>query len=111
MQGLMSAEHWEAASTAALKLFAFGQEQAAARGLLLVDTKYEFGLDANGRVLLIDEVHTPDSSRYWLADSYEERFAAGQVQFNVPVHVQTGQKGVLNERLAACHGHVFESRC
>lgn len=76
----MSQEDWEAASTAALRLFAYGQEQAAARGLLLVDTKYEFGRDGSGRVMLIDEVHTPDSSRYWLADSYEDRFATGQVR-------------------------------
>ena len=78
-QGLMSQEDWDAASSAALRLFAFGQEKAATQGLLLVDTKYEFGRDVDGNVLLIDEVHTPDSSRYWLADSYEARFAAGQV--------------------------------
>eukprot|EP00892_Ulva_mutabilis_P000925 jgi/Ulvmu1/10833/UM007_0007.1 len=82
-QGLMSQEDWEAASSAALRLFAFGQETAASRGLLLVDTKYEFGRDADGNVLLIDEVHTPDSSRYWLADTYEERFAAGQEPQNI----------------------------
>ena len=50
-------------STAALKLFEFGQQEAASRGLLLVDTKYEFGRDADGNILLIDEIHTPDSSR------------------------------------------------
>ena len=50
-------------STAALDLFEFGQQEAASRGLLLVDTKYEFGRDANGNILLIDEIHTPDSSR------------------------------------------------
>jgi phosphoribosylaminoimidazole-succinocarboxamide synthase len=78
-QGLMTADEWEAASSAALALFAFGQETAADRGLLLVDTKYEFGLDPRtGAVVLVDEVHTPDSSRYWLADSYAARTAAGQ---------------------------------
>lgn len=77
----MSQADWDAASSAALQLFEFGQEIAASRGLLLVDTKYEFGRDADGNVLLIDEVHTPDSSRYWLADSYEERLAAAQVLF------------------------------
>ena len=66
-----------------LELFAFGQREAAKRGLLLVDTKYEFGLDAEGSVKLIDEVHTPDSSRYWLADSLEERRAAGLEPENV----------------------------
>ena len=51
---------------------------AAERGLILVDTKYEFGLDAEGRVILADEIHTPDSSRYWMADSYVARFEAGE---------------------------------
>jgi phosphoribosylaminoimidazole-succinocarboxamide synthase len=78
-QGLMTPAEWEAASTAALALFAFGQETAARRGLLLVDTKYEFGVDPRtGSVVLVDEVHTPDSSRYWLADTYAARTAAGQ---------------------------------
>eukprot|EP00891_Asterochloris_glomerata_P004412 jgi/Astpho2/4412/Aster-00030 len=77
-QGLMSQAEWDKVSTAALQLFEFGQREAASRGLLLVDTKYEFGKDADGNILLIDEMHTPDSSRYWLADSYEERHAAGQ---------------------------------
>ena len=80
VQGLMSQEDWDAASSAAMKLFAFGQQEAAKRGLLLVDTKYEFGKAQDGQVLLIDEIHTPDSSRYWLADSYEERHAAGEVR-------------------------------
>ena len=50
---------------------------AARHGLILVDTKYEFGFDANGSIVLADEVHTPDSSRYWLAETYPARFAAG----------------------------------
>jgi phosphoribosylaminoimidazole-succinocarboxamide synthase len=79
VQGLMSQEDWDQASQAALALFSAGQEEAAKRGMLLVDTKYEFGKDASGKVMVVDEVHTPDSSRYWLADSYPERFAAGQV--------------------------------
>jgi len=62
----------------AMALFSLGQRIAAERGLILVDTKYEFGLDGSGRILLIDEVHTPDSSRYWYADSYEDDFAAGR---------------------------------
>ena len=61
----------------ALKLFARGQEVAAKHGLILVDTKYEFGLDDNGKLTLIDEIHTPDSSRYWKLDTYDERFSAG----------------------------------
>ena len=62
----------------ALALFARGQELAARNGLILVDTKYEFGTDANGALVLIDEIHTPDSSRYWQRDSYETRFTAGE---------------------------------
>jgi phosphoribosylaminoimidazole-succinocarboxamide synthase len=76
-RGLMTQAQWDDVAAAALKLFARGQAVAASRGLILVDTKYEFGVDATGRILLIDEVHTPDSSRYWLADSYDERSAAG----------------------------------
>lgn len=82
-QGLMSQEDWDAVSTAALQLFAFGQQQAAQRGLLLVDTKYEFGKDEAGNILLIDEIHTPDSSRYWLADTYEQRHAQGEEPQNI----------------------------
>lgn len=62
-------EHWDEVAQAAIALFLRGQEVAQQAGLILVDTKYEFGL-VDGRVTLIDEVHTPDSSRYWLADSY-----------------------------------------
>lgn len=82
-QGLMSQEDWDATSKAALALFAFGQEEALKRGLLLVDTKYEFGKDTEGTILLVDEIHTPDSSRYWIADGYQERLAAGQEPQNI----------------------------
>jgi phosphoribosylaminoimidazole-succinocarboxamide synthase len=77
-EGWLTAKQWEFASAKALELFAFGQKIAAERGLILVDTKYEFGVDADDEILLIDEIHTPDSSRYWLVDSYAERLAAGQ---------------------------------
>lgn len=77
-QGLVSAPQWETMSTYALALFARGREIAAQRGLILVDTKYEFGLDPDGRVILADEIHTPDSSRYWFADSYPEALASGK---------------------------------
>jgi phosphoribosylaminoimidazole-succinocarboxamide synthase len=77
-EGWLTAKQWEFTSAKALELFAFGQKIAAARGLILVDTKYEFGVASDGEILLIDEIHTPDSSRYWLADSYAERLAAGQ---------------------------------
>jgi phosphoribosylaminoimidazole-succinocarboxamide synthase len=76
-RGLLGAETWQAVSTLALALFARGQKIALERGLILADTKYEFGFDRDGRVILADEIHTPDSSRYWLAASYERRFAEG----------------------------------
>ena len=77
-RGLLTPTQWEQLSAYALALFARGQQRAAERGLILADTKYEFGTDAEGRILLADEIHTPDSSRYWLAESYESRLAAGE---------------------------------
>jgi len=74
---LLTAGQWETLSRYALALFARGQELAAKRGLILVDTKYEFGTDETGKIILADEIHTPDSSRYWIADSYDEAFRAG----------------------------------
>jgi len=76
--GLLTPEQWRTASELALALFARGREIARERGLILVDTKYEFGFDKGGRIILADEIHTPDSSRYWIRDSYEPRFAAGE---------------------------------
>ncbi|MDR6633451.1 phosphoribosylaminoimidazole-succinocarboxamide synthase [Phyllobacterium sp. 1468] len=69
-QRLLTEEQWETIAGYALKLFARGQEIAASRGLILADTKYEFGTDDEGNIVLADEIHTPDSSRYWFADSY-----------------------------------------
>lgn len=76
--GLLTAAQWDWITEHALALFARGQEIAARRGLILVDTKYEFGTDPAGNILLADEIHTPDSSRYWLADSYPAAFAEGR---------------------------------
>jgi phosphoribosylaminoimidazole-succinocarboxamide synthase len=77
-QGLLTREQWDEVSAHALALFARGQAMAAARGLILADTKYEFGLDREGRIVLADEIHTPDSSRFWVASSYADRFERGQ---------------------------------
>jgi len=77
-QGLVTPAQWEQLSAYALALFARGQQMAAERGLILADTKYEFGVDETGAIVLADEIHTPDSSRFWRADTYEARFAAGQ---------------------------------
>ena len=77
-EGLVTAELLEEIEKTAISLFTRGQEIAKAHGLILVDTKYEFGTDENGKLILIDEIHTPDSSRFWQADSYEERLAKGE---------------------------------
>lgn len=77
---LASKEEWDKISEYAIKLFTRGSEIAAKRGLILVDTKYEFGKLPDGRIILIDEVHTPDSSRFFYADSYEEKFVQGERQ-------------------------------
>ena len=78
-QGLVSAEDYAVMEDYTRRLFARGQEIAAKRGLILVDTKYEFG-KRDGKVYLIDEIHTPDSSRYFYAEGYEERFEKGEAQ-------------------------------
>ncbi|TWA63372.1 phosphoribosylaminoimidazole-succinocarboxamide synthase [Azospirillum brasilense] len=77
-RGLLTQAQWDEVTARALTLFARGREIAAARGLILVDTKYEFGFDEAGNIILADEIHTPDSSRYWFAASYPERYEAGQ---------------------------------
>ncbi len=82
-EGFMTQKDWDEASRIAKELFAFGVKTAAQRGLILVDTKYEMGKDENGNIVLIDEIHTPDSSRYWLAESYQERIDAGQNPKNI----------------------------
>ena len=76
--GLLRAGEWQRVAEIALALFARGRELAAQTGLILVDTKYEFGRDIDGRILLADEIHTPDSSRYWFGATYPARFAAGE---------------------------------
>lgn len=77
-QNLLSREQWDTVSEAALALFARGREIAAKNGLILVDTKYEFGMDETGRIILADEIHTPDSSRFWQSASYPARLDAGE---------------------------------
>lgn len=77
-EGFVTKERFNEVREKALALFKRGQEVAASRGLMLVDTKYEFGVDENGTLTLIDEIHTPDSSRYWKLGSYEERVKKGE---------------------------------
>ena len=74
---LCTSLEWEYIEQKAIELFQCGSAMAAAKGLILVDTKYEFGVNHEGQIVLIDEIHTPDSSRYWYADSYAEAFEAG----------------------------------
>ncbi len=75
--GLLTQAQWDEVAAKSLALFARGQQMASKRGLILVDTKYEFGTDPAGNILIADEIHTPDSSRYWLADGYANAFATG----------------------------------
>ena len=77
-EGMLLQEMITEVERVAKALFKRGQEIALSKGLILVDTKYEFGLDENGKLTLIDEIHTPDSSRYWKAKSYDERFKKGE---------------------------------
>ena len=77
-EGIVSREMIDLIERTAIALYRRGAEIAEKRGLILVDTKYEFGTDENGRLVLIDEIHTPDSSRYWQIDSYRERFDKGE---------------------------------
>ncbi len=76
-RGLLTAEQWRTVCDHALALFARGRDLAAERGLILVYTKYEFGTDPEGRIVLADEIHTPDSSRYWFQATYDSRVGRG----------------------------------
>ncbi|MEM9243574.1 MAG: phosphoribosylaminoimidazolesuccinocarboxamide synthase [Pseudomonadota bacterium] len=82
-QQYLTANEWQYIQEKALALFQYGQTLVAQHGLILVDTKYEFGKDEHGNIVLIDELHTPDSSRYWLANSYQQRIAAGEEPENI----------------------------
>ena len=95
-KGLLNEQTWNQVQSAALAIFKRGQEVANKAGLILVDTKYEFGIAPDESVMLIDEVHTPDSSRYWKADTYEERFVAGNEPENFDkefVRIAYAEKG------------------
>ena len=74
-EGYMTQEEYNFVEEKALELFNFGQKISDAAGFILVDTKYEFGKTIDGQIILIDEVHTCDSSRFWIKDTYRERFS------------------------------------
>ena len=80
---LLTKEQWDYISEKALKLFRRGTRIAAKNGLILVDTKYEFGFDNKGNIFLIDEIHTPDSSRFWIKETYNEKFENGEEPENI----------------------------
>ena len=77
-RSILTKEEWEYISSKALELFNYGQMVAASKNLILVDTKYEFGRDLNGNIILIDEIHTCDSSRYWISNTYQQLFNNGK---------------------------------
>jgi phosphoribosylaminoimidazole-succinocarboxamide synthase len=77
-RGLLDAKTFDYLAELCAKMFAYGQKKAKERGLILVDTKYELGKTPDGTIVFIDEIHTPDSSRYWYADDYEARLAKGE---------------------------------
>ncbi len=79
-RGVITVEQFDEMADIALKLYQRGVEVCAKQGIILVDTKYEFGISPDGKIMLIDEIHTPDSSRFWFADEYENRLAAGEEQ-------------------------------
>lgn len=79
-RGVVTAEQFDFMADVAMKLYARGVEICAKQGIILVDTKYEMGISFDGKILLIDEIHTPDSSRFWFKDEYEKRLAAGEEQ-------------------------------
>ena len=98
-RGLVERALWERIERTALALFRRGQELVARQGLILVDTKYEFGIDQSGDLTLIDEIHTPDSSRYWYSEGYDDRFRAGERQREL-------DKEFLRQWLIDTHGFM-----
>jgi phosphoribosylaminoimidazole-succinocarboxamide synthase len=98
-RGLVEKLLWERIERTALALFRRGQELVARQGLILVDTKYEFGLDDRGELRLIDEIHTSDSSRYWYASGYDELFRSGARQREL-------DKEYLRQWLIDTHGFM-----
>ncbi|KAJ4897734.1 hypothetical protein Rs2_24528 [Raphanus sativus] len=107
---MTQAEFDEASMKALMSLFEFGQRVAKEHGLILVDTEYEFGKSSDGSILLIDEIHTPDSSRYWLAGSYEERFQDGLEPENVDKVLPAAPAELVTE-LAWRLRSVFDAYC
>jgi len=99
-EGLLSQADWDTLAKYALALYNRGVEIAAKQGVILVDTKYEFGRTKDGRIVVIDEIHTPDSSRFWISATYEERLARGEEPENINkefLRLWLANKGYLGE--------------
>lgn len=99
-QGLLTQEEWDFLADATRRLYARGVEIAAKQGVILVDTKYEFGRNSNGQIVLIDEIHTPDSSRFWIQDTYESNLAAGLEPDNINkefLRLKLAEQGFVGE--------------
>jgi len=99
-RGHITKEDWDKLAEISLKLFARGQEVAAKQGIILVDTKYEFGKNKKGEIVLIDEIHTPDSSRFWKTATYQEKFEKGEDQDNINkeyLRLWLSEKGFLGD--------------
>jgi phosphoribosylaminoimidazole-succinocarboxamide synthase len=99
-EGKITEEDFDYMADVAMKLFERGVEIAAKQGIILVDTKYEFGKTPDGEIILIDEIHTPDSSRFWFANEYDERFASGKEQKKIDkeyLREWLAEKGFIGE--------------
>lgn len=99
-QGLLTQEEWDRLADYSLKLYARGVEVAAKQGVILVDTKYEFGRNKDGEIVLIDEIHTPDSSRFWIAETYESNLAEGKEPDNINkefLRLKLAEQGFIGE--------------
>ncbi|TVQ47605.1 MAG: phosphoribosylaminoimidazolesuccinocarboxamide synthase [Saprospirales bacterium] len=114
-KGIVVAGVYEKMEEYTRKLFKKGTDMAAARGLILVDTKYEFGFSPNGELTLIDEIHTPDSSRYFYAESYEKNLKAGKPQHHLSKEfvrewlMENGFQGLDGQQIPEMNDEILES--
>lgn len=99
-QGILTVDEWKYLARKTRELYARGVLVAARQGVILVDTKYEFGRNKDGEIVLIDEIHTPDSSRYWVESTYEERIANGEEPDNINkefLRLKLAEQGFIGE--------------
>jgi phosphoribosylaminoimidazole-succinocarboxamide synthase len=114
-RGIVTADQYDQLADYTRALFTRGTEMAKAQGLILVDTKYEFGRDADGTIVLIDEIHTPDSSRYFYADGYQDRQDNGEPQRQLSKEfvrrwlIENGFQGKAGQQLPVMSDAYIES--